>query len=113
MAALETGQSDLRDTDRTLLQVVDGKGERYESKFDDKLDKFSEKLQPVLTKLTSLEDSTTLKNSLTLIKWGGAFVAAVLAAVGVINHKVVVHEIQMVAQGPVVLQPAAAPLVAQ
>ena len=66
VTALETGQSDLRETDRTLLQVVDVKGERYESKFDDKLDKFSDKLQPVLTDLATLKNSTaTLQNSVT------------------------------------------------
>ena len=72
----------LQDTDRTLLQVVDGKAVQYESQWDAKLEKFTEKLQPVLTELASLKsDNISLKTDLTLIKYGGSFVAAVLAAV--------------------------------
>lgn len=72
----------LQNTDRTLLQVVDGKAVRYESQFDVKLEKFSQALRPLKDDLTSLKtDFTSMKTDLTLIKYGGSFVAAVLAAV--------------------------------
>lgn len=66
--------ADLKTTDRTLLQVVDKKGEKYQQEFKDQLKEFSEKLQPLQ------KTQRDMQNSLTLIQLGGPFIAATLAA---------------------------------
>lgn len=83
--------SDVKKTQRTLLQVVDDKGAKYEDKFSLQLREFTEKLEPIQQSITDLQDSQKelrkdmqdsqkdLQNELQQIKWGGAFVVAVLS----------------------------------
>ena len=105
--AMETNQKNMnqtilpmKETDWTLLQLVDDKGLRYTNKFEDQLTRFCKKLEPIQKQLTDVQNSlqkseTDMHNSqkdlqremhnsqqhlqtdIWHIKWGGGVVVAI------------------------------------
>ena len=73
--------SDMQKTDRSLLQIVDQKGSKYESKFSEQLEEFAKKLQPLEASIQDVRrEQRDMQNTLSFIQWGGTLFATIVTA---------------------------------